>query len=89
MQDAHTIIDDFTSQFPALPDNMYVFIQVIRSVIHCFNLRHFHQHMHVIKMVAVIMHACSIGSSPGPHIYCATLKVGKGSRDTLTWIGYL
>ena len=24
MQDAHTIIDDFTSQFPALPNNMYV-----------------------------------------------------------------
>ena len=24
MQDAHTIIDDFTLQFPALPNNMYV-----------------------------------------------------------------
>lgn len=24
MQDAHTIIDDFSSQFPALPNNMYV-----------------------------------------------------------------
>ena len=27
MQDAHTIIDDFTSQFPALPNNMYVSIE--------------------------------------------------------------
>lgn len=27
MQDAHTIIDDFTSQFPALPNNMYVDMQ--------------------------------------------------------------
>ena len=26
MQDAHTIIDDFTSQFPALPNNMYASI---------------------------------------------------------------
>lgn len=24
MQDAHTIIDDFTSQFPTLPNSMYV-----------------------------------------------------------------
>ena len=27
MQDAHTIIDDFASQFPALPNNMYVSIE--------------------------------------------------------------
>lgn len=30
MQDAHTIIDDFTSQFPTLPNSMYA--DIIRCV---------------------------------------------------------
>ena len=33
MQDAHTIIDDFTSQFSALPNSMYV--DIIRYVSAC------------------------------------------------------
>ena len=33
MQDAHTIIDDFTSQFSALPNSMYV--HIIRCMSAC------------------------------------------------------